>query len=263
MEEFVSAYCDLVRQIFIAGPPVVAALPGHAIAGGLIVAMAADERIAAEGKGKFGLSEVILGVSVPQCLMEPFRHVLGARQMERLAVTGENRTLEEALADRPHRPHRARGGALRARVRTGARARRPLGPGPRGDQAALPDGGARPLRCGARPRPVPRLLVLGGRPLPDPRHGRPALEPRVIPARRGPRGPRPLEGPARVRVSRGPLRALQRPGSVRERVEDRSRRRGGRRGLRSRARRRSSGPITSSAAPAGPASRASRPSTPC
>ncbi len=98
MEEFVSAYCDLVRQIFIAGPPVIAALPGHAIAGGLIVAMAADERIAAEGKGKFGLSEVILGVSVPQCLMEPFRHVLGARQMERLAVTGENRTLEEALA---------------------------------------------------------------------------------------------------------------------------------------------------------------------
>jgi enoyl-CoA hydratase len=98
MEEFVGAYCDLVRQIFVAGPPVVAALSGHAIAGGLVVAMAADERIAAEGKGKFGLSEVILGVSVPQCLMEPFRHVLGAREMERLAVTGENRTLEEALA---------------------------------------------------------------------------------------------------------------------------------------------------------------------
>jgi Delta3-Delta2-enoyl-CoA isomerase len=98
MEEFVTAYCDLVRQIFIAGPPVVAALSGHAIAGGLIVAMAADERIAAAGRGKFGLSEVILGVSVPQCLMEPFRHVVGARQMERLAATGENRTVEEALA---------------------------------------------------------------------------------------------------------------------------------------------------------------------
>ena len=98
MEEFVGAYCDLVRQIFVAGPPVVAALPGHAIAGGLIVAMAADERLVAEGKGKFGLSEVILGVSVPQCLMEPFRHAIGARQMERLAATGENRTAEEALA---------------------------------------------------------------------------------------------------------------------------------------------------------------------
>jgi len=96
MEEFVGAYSDLVRQIFVFGPPLVAALPGHAIAGGLIVAMGADERIAAEGKGKFGLSEVILGVSVPQCLMEPFRHVVGPRHMERLASTGENLTLEEA-----------------------------------------------------------------------------------------------------------------------------------------------------------------------
>ncbi len=96
MEEFVAAYSDLVRQVFVFGPPIVAALAGHAIAGGLIVAMAADERIAAEGRGKFGLSEVILGVSVPQCLMEPFRHVVGPRHMERLAATGENVGVEEA-----------------------------------------------------------------------------------------------------------------------------------------------------------------------
>ena len=98
MEKFVGAYSDLVRQIFVFGPPIVAALPGHAIAGGLIVAMAADERIAAEGRGKFGLSEVILGVSVPACLMEPFRHVVGPRHMERLAATGENLTVDQALA---------------------------------------------------------------------------------------------------------------------------------------------------------------------
>jgi enoyl-CoA hydratase/carnithine racemase len=98
MEGFVGDYCGLVRQVFALGPPVVAALPGHAIAGGLILAMAADERIAAEGKGKFGLSEVILGVSVPACLMEPFRHAVGPRWMERLAATGENLTVERALA---------------------------------------------------------------------------------------------------------------------------------------------------------------------
>lgn len=98
LERFIASFSDLVRQIFVFGPPVVAALPGHAIAGGLIVAMGADERLAAEGKGKFGLSEVILGVSVPACLMEPFRHVVGARHMERLAATGENVTVEQALA---------------------------------------------------------------------------------------------------------------------------------------------------------------------
>lgn len=98
MEKFVGDYSALVRQIFVFGPPIVAALAGHAIAGGLIAVMGADERIAAEGKSKFGLSEVILGVSVPACLMEPFRHVVGARQMERLAATGENLTVEQALA---------------------------------------------------------------------------------------------------------------------------------------------------------------------
>jgi enoyl-CoA hydratase/carnithine racemase len=98
MERFVGAYCDLVRQVFVSGVPVVAALSGHAIAGGLIFAMAADERVAAQGRGKFGLSEVILGVSVPACLMEPFRHVLGARHMERLAATGENLDVDRAVA---------------------------------------------------------------------------------------------------------------------------------------------------------------------
>jgi enoyl-CoA hydratase len=97
-EKFVEAYCDLVRQIFVFERPVVAALPGYAIAGGLIVAAAADERIAAEGKGEFGLSEVLLGVPVPACLLEPFRHAIGPRGMERLAATGENVSVERALA---------------------------------------------------------------------------------------------------------------------------------------------------------------------
>jgi enoyl-CoA hydratase len=98
MQEFLGRFCDLVREIFVFGPPVVAALSGHAIAGGLILAMAADERIAAEGKGKVGLSEVILGVPVPACCLEVFRHAIGARAMERLAATGENLAVDRALA---------------------------------------------------------------------------------------------------------------------------------------------------------------------
>jgi Delta3-Delta2-enoyl-CoA isomerase len=152
MSEFVGSYCDLVRQIFVLGPPVVAALSGHAIAGGLILAMSADERVAAEGNAKFGLSEVVLGVSVPQCLMEPFRHVIGARAMERLAATGENLTVDRAAAI-----------GLIDRVAPGeAVPGRPLGAGVRGDQAALPRGSHRAIRSGARSRPVSGLLVFRG-----------------------------------------------------------------------------------------------------
>jgi enoyl-CoA hydratase len=97
-EAFVESYCDLVRRIFVFERPVVAAVNGHAIAGGLIVAAAADERIAAQGKGELGLSEVLLGVPVPACLLEPFRHAIGPHAMERLAATAENVSVDRALA---------------------------------------------------------------------------------------------------------------------------------------------------------------------
>jgi enoyl-CoA hydratase/carnithine racemase len=98
MKEYFDSYCDLVREIFLYPGPVVAALPGHAIAGGLIVACAADERYAAEGAARFGLSEVALGVPLPACCVELFAYVLGPRRMERLTASAENLPTAEALS---------------------------------------------------------------------------------------------------------------------------------------------------------------------
>lgn len=104
MGVFLSEFCDLVREIFTFEAPVVAALPGHAVAGGLILAATADERFAADGDGLFGLSEVPLGVPLPRPLLEVFRHLLGTRGAERLAAAGDNvpvgRALEIGLVDR-------------------------------------------------------------------------------------------------------------------------------------------------------------------
>jgi len=98
MSEYFDSFCDLVREIFTHSAPVIAALPGHAIAGGLIVACAADERYAAEGAARFGLSEVALGVPLPACCLELFAYVLGPRRMERLTASAENLPAAEALA---------------------------------------------------------------------------------------------------------------------------------------------------------------------
>ena len=104
MSRFLGDFTGLMRELFVFDGPVVAALPGHAIAGGLILASAADERIAAEEKGEFGLSEVALGVPIPQACFEIFRHLLGDRGAERLAAAGDNvsaaRALEMGLLDR-------------------------------------------------------------------------------------------------------------------------------------------------------------------
>lgn len=100
MTDFVDRYTSLIRDVFAFPAPVVAALPGHAIAGGLILAAAADERIAGEGASSFGLSEVALGVPLPRALFEIFRYLLGERDAERLAATAENLPLDRALSVR-------------------------------------------------------------------------------------------------------------------------------------------------------------------
>jgi enoyl-CoA hydratase len=104
MERFVADFSVLLRRMFALETPLVAALPGHAIAGGLILASPADERIAAEGNGEYGLSEVVLGVPIPRPCYEIFRYILGDREAERLAAAGDNvsadRALEIGLVDR-------------------------------------------------------------------------------------------------------------------------------------------------------------------
>jgi len=104
MEAFLGDFTALMRDLFTFEAPLVAALPGHAIAGGLILASAADERIAAEGNGELGLSEVALGVPIPRACYEIFVHLLGNRGAERLAAAGDNvsgaRALEAGLLDR-------------------------------------------------------------------------------------------------------------------------------------------------------------------
>lgn len=97
MERFLAEFSMLLRRMFALETPLLVALPGHAIAGGLILASPADERIAAEGAGEYGLSEVALGVPIPRACYEIFRYILGDREAERLAAAGDNVPVERAL----------------------------------------------------------------------------------------------------------------------------------------------------------------------
>ena len=55
----------MVRRIYGLPCPVVAAINGHAMAGGLVMALACDCRIVAEGAAKLALSEVNVGIPFP------------------------------------------------------------------------------------------------------------------------------------------------------------------------------------------------------
>lgn len=65
------------RAVFDHPAPVVAAVNGHAIAGGCILAAAADVRLMSAGT--IGLAEMAVGVPLPVPAMEIMRHVLGSR----------------------------------------------------------------------------------------------------------------------------------------------------------------------------------------
>ena len=75
--------------------PVIAAIDGPAIAGGAMLALAADVRIMSDGV--IGLPELIVGVPIPAVLLELARYVLGS-QLARHVLSGRAVEPSAALA---------------------------------------------------------------------------------------------------------------------------------------------------------------------
>jgi enoyl-CoA hydratase len=75
VQEFLPALSQSFMAIFDHPGPVVAAVNGHAIAGGCVIAAACDVRLMSQGK--IGLAELSVGVPFPPVPMEIMRHAIG------------------------------------------------------------------------------------------------------------------------------------------------------------------------------------------
>ena len=76
--------------------PIAAAVTGHAPAGGTVLAIFCDWRVAAEGNWKLGLNEVQVGLPLPPLIYSALRRLVGTRNAEHLAVSGRIMSPAEA-----------------------------------------------------------------------------------------------------------------------------------------------------------------------
>jgi len=76
---FLTNFTTLYRNLFIYPKPLVAALNGHTIAGGCMLALACDSAIMAQGSAKIALNEIAFGSSVFAGRMEMLQFRTGSR----------------------------------------------------------------------------------------------------------------------------------------------------------------------------------------
>ncbi len=98
LDRFLVAFERALVRFFVLPFPVVAAVNGNAIAGGCILAGAADYRLAALGEYRIGVNEARLGVSFPSIALEVPRFLLPPAAFARSVLEGDLYPPAEAAA---------------------------------------------------------------------------------------------------------------------------------------------------------------------
>jgi enoyl-CoA hydratase len=97
VRDFLKALHRLYDTAFFHPKPVIAAINGHAIAGGCVLACCADRRIAAADGGRIGVTELLVGVPFPALTFEVMRFATAPQFLADGMLTGATFPPEEAL----------------------------------------------------------------------------------------------------------------------------------------------------------------------
>lgn len=89
VRKFLPALNAMFDAVFHFPKPVVAAINGHAIAGGCVLACCADRRLMAQGNGRIGVTELLVGLPFPALAFEVMRSVTLSRYFPQAIYAGE------------------------------------------------------------------------------------------------------------------------------------------------------------------------------
>jgi enoyl-CoA hydratase len=96
-DRFVPALSRMLLELFAFPKPLIAAVNGHAIAGGCILTLAGDYRIMAAGNARIGMPELLVGVPFPPSVLEAVRFAVPPQHLQMLVYTGRTVLPDEAL----------------------------------------------------------------------------------------------------------------------------------------------------------------------
>jgi enoyl-CoA hydratase len=94
--EFLPALSRLYETAFFFPKPVVAAVNGHAVAGGCVLACCADHRVMARGGGRIGVTELQVGLPFPAMAFEIMRFVTPRRRLSEVIFGAATYAPEDA-----------------------------------------------------------------------------------------------------------------------------------------------------------------------
>jgi enoyl-CoA hydratase len=97
VRKFLPALHKLYDTVFYHPKPVVAAINGHAIAGGCVLACCADRRIMTREGGRIGVTEMLVGVPFPALAFEIVRFAVPPRYLPEFTLSGATYETDTAL----------------------------------------------------------------------------------------------------------------------------------------------------------------------
>jgi enoyl-CoA hydratase len=97
LQEFLPALSEAFLAVFDCSVPVVAAVNGHAVAGGCILVCTGDYRVMNAGHGRIGVTELLVGLPFPVAALEILRFAVGTHRLPELTLFGRTYPAEEAV----------------------------------------------------------------------------------------------------------------------------------------------------------------------
>ncbi|HXU69513.1 MAG TPA: enoyl-CoA hydratase/isomerase family protein [Polyangia bacterium] len=89
MKAFIDRFGAVMLRVFACERPIVAAVNGHAIAGGCVLALQCDWRVMIDApEARIGLNETQLGIGLPSSVLEPLKLAVPAASLVPIAYEG-------------------------------------------------------------------------------------------------------------------------------------------------------------------------------